>query len=183
MILKALTFVLIVAVPGLACAQWGAELDPQGVSDDDPTPQLAPDGSYVAGQPQLAPDGSYVGTWLEATPGGQYRAGVPQLAPDGTYVGGTPQLAPDGTYVGGTPRLAPDGTYVGGIPQLAADGRYVGSPAARSPEDSSIRETPSLDGFGYGPTSRPSAGAAAFVGDGPGGVDDGFYSGGSEFVE
>ena len=54
-------------------------------------PQMAPDGTWVAGQPQIAPNGTYVG-------------GQPQIAPNGTYVGGQPQIAPNGTYVGGQGR-------------------------------------------------------------------------------
>jgi hypothetical protein len=37
--------------------------------------------------PQLAPDGTWVG-------------GTPHIAPDGTWVGGTPMIAPNGKWVG-----------------------------------------------------------------------------------
>jgi hypothetical protein len=42
---------------------------------------------YMPPSPQMAPNGTYV-------------YGTPHIAPDGSYVGGTPVITPDGRYVG-----------------------------------------------------------------------------------
>ena len=59
--------------------------------------------AYAARQPQIPSASNPNNSTPQLAPNGTYVAGTPQLAPDGTYVGGTPQLAPNGTYVGSTP--------------------------------------------------------------------------------